>query len=447
VDHFKQDLIPFWTTPAALGSPVGNFPTVRGFDGRVLPAYDYRLSRMMGRQVFFYCAAYMVTGETRLLEYAQAGVDWLIGRAWDKEHGCWYPRLAADGTPVPGPVYAQDMAYAAMGLAAFYFVTRDPRSEEYLLKTRDLVFDPNTFWDARNQRVLDGMDPTLTSELDQEGGGWELVAMLDQINAYMIGVQPLLSDPARRAQWGRDIATLQKTIIREFWRDGIFWGQRDLVGQGGRHVDFGHILKSYWMVYLSDQNLGTELGKTVGDGLDNYVPSLPAMAYDSKRGLWGMAPKSPTEVQFGSSWWIYAECNQIAATWNLRAPGSMTPVLAKTLDGWLRWFVDRNYGEVIPEIQANGKPVWRWKPEDSAKVFDWKNGFHSAENALIAYIHAQALAGGPVSLYFAAEHPKGFVTKPYLFPGKELNRELGESFTVGGRTLTQLRADLAVELR
>lgn len=447
VDHFQRDLIPFWTTPVALGSPVGNFPTVRGFDGRLLAAYDYRLPRMLGRQIYFYCAAFMVTGEPKLLEYAQAGVDWLIGHAWDQTHGGWYPRLKADGTPLPGPMYTQDMAYAAMGLAAFYFVTRDPRSEEYLLKTRDLIFNANKFWDAKNQRVKDGLDASLTSELDQEGGGWELVALLDQVNAWMIGVQPLLSKPADRERWARDLQALGGTIVKDFWRDGIFWGQKDLVGQGGRHVDFGHTFKSYWMIWLIDQNLGASLGKTIGNGLETYVPSLLQLAYDPKHGLWGMAPRSPTEAQFGSSWWIYAESNQLAESWNLNTKGSLTPMLRKTLDGWLRYFVDRKYGEVIPEIQPNGRPAWHWTPDDPSKVGDWKNGFHSAENALMAYIHAQALAGGPVTLYFAAAQPQGFATKPYLFPGRETGRELGETFPLGERSLTKLRASLVVELR
>ena len=31
--HVTEDILPFWTTPAALGTPIGNFPTFRCNDG------------------------------------------------------------------------------------------------------------------------------------------------------------------------------------------------------------------------------------------------------------------------------------------------------------------------------------------------------------------------------------------------------------------------------
>jgi hypothetical protein len=34
--HLKYDLLPFWTTPEALGNPVGNFPTYRDNDGKLI---------------------------------------------------------------------------------------------------------------------------------------------------------------------------------------------------------------------------------------------------------------------------------------------------------------------------------------------------------------------------------------------------------------------------
>jgi hypothetical protein len=36
ITHIQNDLLPFWTTPAALGNPIGNFPTFRADDGSVI---------------------------------------------------------------------------------------------------------------------------------------------------------------------------------------------------------------------------------------------------------------------------------------------------------------------------------------------------------------------------------------------------------------------------
>lgn len=435
--HLERDLLPFWTTPDALGAPEGNFPTLRTMSGRAVPGC-HRLPRMMGRQVFAYCAGYLVTGDERLLVHARAGVDWLIEHGWDQENGGWHAELDALGHPTGShPKFAQDMAYAAMGLGAYFFVTRDPRAEDYLKRTHDLMFDPKRFWDAPNQRILDGMDASLKREVEQAGGGWELVAMLDQINAYMLLAQPVLTDPADRERWGRDLVVLGQSIIRNFLKDGIFWGQKKFVGTGGRHVDFGHTLKTYWMLRLIDQRLGT---RAFTELADREVPGWLKLAYDPQHGLWGESMNGRASANFGSPWWIYAECDQSAATQNLR-DHSLMGVLERTEAGWLEHFVDRKYGEVYAGLQPDGRPGRDWPESSTSKVWDWKNGFHSCEHALVMYIHGLALERKPVSLYFAAADPGHFQATPYVFAGRETGRERLGTFSLGGRKLTKLRLD------
>ena len=35
--HHREDLMPYWDRPEALGEPLGNFPSFRGRDGELLP--------------------------------------------------------------------------------------------------------------------------------------------------------------------------------------------------------------------------------------------------------------------------------------------------------------------------------------------------------------------------------------------------------------------------
>ena len=35
--HHREDLMPYWDRPEALGEPIGNFPSFRGPDGELLP--------------------------------------------------------------------------------------------------------------------------------------------------------------------------------------------------------------------------------------------------------------------------------------------------------------------------------------------------------------------------------------------------------------------------
>src|SRR5438034_9200652 len=78
VTHIRQDLLPYWTTPVALGNPIGNFPTFRANDGSVIDPRNpppevkeidkgetwllnrlgRQYTRTMSRQIYAYCVSY-----------------------------------------------------------------------------------------------------------------------------------------------------------------------------------------------------------------------------------------------------------------------------------------------------------------------------------------------------------------------------------------------------
>jgi mannose/cellobiose epimerase-like protein (N-acyl-D-glucosamine 2-epimerase family) len=378
--------------PEALGEPMGNYPTHRARDGRLIEE-TRRWPRMMGRQIFTYAVAFMLTGEPKYLVQAKAGVDWLVAHAWDQEYGGWYGILNEDGTPNQpyAPKYAQDMAYAAQGLAAYFFTTRDPLAEEYLLKTYQVIRE--TMWDGENNRVWDGIDRTMAREVDQSRGGWELVAILDQINAYMMISQPYLSQAEDRAAWEDTLILMGQSLIDHFLKDGYFWGQHAAPPRGGRHVDFGHTLKSFWMLNRMAQEFDVPAFEAT---VQEYAPHWIDLAYDEEYGFWGSTMSSWDSARYGSSWWIYVECQQFASTLNLSNDGAYTAKLTNTSRGWLEHFVDKEYGEVFQGIDRQGNtgdpPVY-----SNFKSSEWKNGFHSAEHALIMYLHGRMLEGSPPS--------------------------------------------------
>lgn len=429
--HLTRDLLPFWSSPEALGSPVGNFPTVRTRTGALAPE-TARWPRMLGRQTFVYALAYLATGEPQYLDWARAGVRWLIDKAWDHERGGWHARLTQAGEPDgAGDRSAQDSAYAAMGLAAYFFVTRDPEAERYLIKTRDLMFDPAYYWDAENRRVKDALDAAMSRERDQEGGGWELVALLDQINAYMLLVQPVLTRAEDRAQWAADLNTLGDSLVEHFWSEGIFFGQKTRVGRfGGRHTDVGHNFKSYWMLYGIDRRLGqSRYTRFVDWGVRPWIPQV----FNAEGGVWseGLRPWNEGNGEGGASWWGYAEADQLTATFNL-IDGRYTPILERTARTWLDNIVDTEYGEIFQGLNAEGRARAPGL-ESTSKVWEWKNGFHSVEHAVLLWMHGLHLEGRPVPLYFAlpaaqaAEAP----LRPYLWEGEVLSRTAGRPLSTG----------------
>lgn len=420
--HLREDILPFWTMPAAQGNPVGNFPMERQMDGKVT-ANTTRRPRMLGRQSFVYALGYLMTGDAALLALAQKGCQWLLDHAQDRSAGGWYARLDAQGKPVGNePKWAQDTAYALMGPAACYFLTRAHKYEEAILSTRDLLFDASKYWDATNKRIKDGLDTQLQQEADQENdGGWELVAQLDQLNAYMLLVQPVLQEASRREQMRKDMQTLGQTMLDHFFQDGIFWGVHNKKGQyGSRHVDFGHTLKSYWMLLQVDKRLPTHPFSSV---LQKHAADWLKRAYDAQYGGWANRMTSPTSIDYNGSWWIFAEADQFAATLNLADLGQVDK-LQKTLAFWKTHYVDARYKGVYDGRKRDGAG-WGWPVSSTSKCNQWKNGYHATEHALIMYIAGHHLENKPLSLYFAipAAQVDSFVARPYLFDGRVTKRE------------------------
>jgi len=435
--HLDEDLLPYWRMETAHGDPVGNFPTHRTMTGALAPETDRR-PRMLARQTYAYAMSYLMTGDPELLRLAKAGVDWILEHVPD-DRGGYHPVLREDGSPKPEEEkWAQDAAYVNLGLGAYYFVTRDPEAEAAILAGRDLLFDADTYWDEPHQRIRDGMSRDFTSPVDQFGdGGWELVAQLDPINAFMLLVQPVLSDPARREQFLDDLETLSQTMVDDFWQDGIFWGIHTNKGQlETRHVDFGHTLKAYWMVLQVDKRLE---GNPFHDFVAEYAPQWVDQAYDGDFGRWGNRPTRGGGTDWNSSWWTYAEEDQIAATLTMGG-GPFADELEQTAAHWIEDFVDdRAAKEVFDGVQRDGTP-WGWSDRSTSKCFEWKNGYHSVEHALVMYLFSSWRADEPAELWFAVPADRtDFEARPYFFAGRELDRTPGDAFEIDGRSLTPVR--------
>jgi mannose/cellobiose epimerase-like protein (N-acyl-D-glucosamine 2-epimerase family) len=444
VEHLEDDLLPYWEMEPARGDPVGNFPTYRTMTGQVATPAQRR-PRMLSRQTYAYATGYLLTGDPELLRLAKAGADWLMEHAPDPTFGGYHAVLNEDGTPSgSGAKTAQDAAYVMLGLGAYYFVTRDPAVEAEILEGRDLLFDPAVYWDEDDQRIVDALSADLTEEIDWAGegqpgdGGWEIVAQLDPINAFMLLTQPVLSDRTRRDQFLADMRTLSQTMIDHFFEDGLFWGAHNVRRYGTRHVDFGHALKAYWMILQVDKRLD---GSPFFDVIASNAPALLERAYDDNNGRWGKRPTSATNNEYGSDWWIYAESDQIAATLTMGG-AAFGDELENTAANWITDFVDdRPAGEVIPGIDEYGSPASDWPDSNTMKCWRWKNGYHSVEHALVMYLFSSWRTDRPAELYFAVpdDDASDFVARPYFFDGAEAGREPLDAIDVDGTSLRRVR--------
>ena len=424
IQHLREDLLPFWNLPDAWGPPQGNFPTYRCNDGRrydaVAPCDELRPGRgwgdetparrwvrMMSRQAYFYGVAFHLTGDPAMLDLARDGVEYLRAHAFERDTGSAVTWLE-DGKPGGPPVLertSQDLAYALVGLAMYHHLTRDPAVLQDIVRLKEHVF--REYWDERwgmlRWVVADSHD---TAEETRQ----ELVAQLDQVNAYLLLLTPALPEP-RRSAWKADLVRLARLMREKYFSPAqhMYWGTlhaRDSRSPGARHNDFGHSAKALWMT--------ERIGRLAGDDeLTRFATAEGTALLRRARlldGTWGSRPLADGSIDAGKEWWIYAELDQLCATLALRDPARAAD-LATSYAFWLRSMPDHDGHEVWGRVSADGTP------DRGLKVHLWKSGYHSAEHALVAYLTTQTLKGQAAVLYFAFRGAPGDY-RPYLFGGK-----------------------------
>ncbi|MFN1580830.1 AGE family epimerase/isomerase [Vibrio rotiferianus] len=431
LNHVKKGLAPYWMDEKAYGDPIGNFPTFRCNDGRKLdtenvcpelnrgwmtPHFGREYTRMKSRQTYAYGVLYHLTGDTQALELAKKGAYYLINELQDKEHGGFVSFTQNKQVGLKWTQRtSQDQAYALVGLAMYYYLTRDPNVEKVLIEQQKFIFD--------NYKVNDevGLAWVLEDGDEQSAKQHELVAQLDQINGYMLLVAPLLPEPYK-TQWLNDLKWLTNTLVEHYHSDKEqrFYGavhHKAVMQPNAKHNDFGHTIKAYWMTYLvgeqlqaSDwQQFAIEGMRTTLERAEYQFPFDTVSDYFSAELQNEWANKAIPAWQSrpysnGSSSWEWAELDQSAMTLAIldSKVGNVLPYTTRTfMDAW----VDHQYGGIGLEPK-------------STKAFHWGNGYHQFEHALIGTLTSGALNHQPITLYYANEQKPMPSFTPYYFKGK-----------------------------
>ena len=399
--HLDRDLKPFWTMADALGEPVGNFPTFRCHDGRrfdrttnpcpellnagawISDNLDREFLRMQSRQTYFYGVAYHLTGDARMLELAKAGA------AWIRRQG-----IEANAT-------TQDLAYAQLGPAMVYYLTRDPEVLDDILRRKEHIFRAYDDGEGLLLWVTEGEDRQRR----------ELVSQLDQINAYMLLLAPILPEP-HGTEWKRDLVRLAGGMVARYWDEGegMFRGTIHDPAQkllGSRHTDFGHTIKALWMIERTGRLTGR--ADLVAFARKN-APRVMERAWIRDSGCWATGIREDASLDRTLVWWSFAELDQMTATLALtdRAEARDLPAAYRC---WFGNMVDPEHHEVWGFVD----------PDDPSRHFAkahlWKNGYHSAEHALVGYLAAQELHREPARLWFAFD-AKAADVRAYLFDAR-----------------------------
>lgn len=436
LDHVTRELLPFWDMPDALasppGSPLGAFPSMRCDDGAAfsrekpcpeiarspwLAANRSRSLVALSRQTYGYGVAFHLTGEPRYLRYAKAGVDFIRQHAIDRDGGGMFTTESLDdGAWGPGVAQRnpQELAYGLLGMAFYYYLTRDADVLADIVAVKRHIF-------GRYQDRATGLLRWLLADHDAERASEvHLVAQLDQLNAYLLLLAPILPEPDRR-EWTRDAVTLARAMIRALYVPDarLFFLRADRPADtdpAHTGADFGHTIKAMWLARMAGLLAGDDA--LVAFAESNGPPVL-ARAYSDEAGAWSSGVLAGGAKDDDRSWWISCELDQFAASMALRDARNAR-YLPRTYAFWRRDFVDHAHGEVWTTLDG----VTHLPKGDAPKAWPWKSAYHTMEHALVGYVTGQATHRLPITLYYAfPAFPEPGTVRPYLYSGRIVREE------------------------
>ena len=421
--HHSDDLMPYWLVPDAFGDPLGNFPSFRDADGHVT-SETTRSASTLGRGVYGYSLAFMLTGDERFLTYARAGLDWIEAKLEDPVHGGYFAALDAMGEPSESTVTANkdlfDLASVGLGYAMYFNVTRDPAAEAKLLQIRDLIFGP--YYDAAANRLKDTLTYDLRTEVDTRNNGGDITNYLVPGTAMLLPTIGLLSDPARNVQFRTDLRNITQALIDRHKNSGaanpaerwMFWGRTARFNNfNALQTDYGHNIKSYAMVH----NANMLFADRPWSGLAADRTRMLDRAWDNPVGRWNQGPRSFAigNDEPDSSWWIHDEADQLLAAIDLTDGVTSTERLVRST----QFFLDKYVDHISPAHETWSRIARNPADTSLTKSATGKNMLHNMEHALILYLHGRMLEGRAARLYYAFPREQALTaeTRPYWFDG------------------------------
>jgi hypothetical protein len=79
------------------------------------------------------------------------------------------------------------------------------------------------------------------------------------------------------------------------------------------------------------------------------------------------------------------------------------------------------------------------------KYDEWKNEFHSTEQALVLFLVGKTLEKKEIKLYFAVDEKESttFIAKPYVFYADEISRKKIETMEIDHQTLQKIEVSFS----
>jgi mannose/cellobiose epimerase-like protein (N-acyl-D-glucosamine 2-epimerase family) len=137
-NHLTTELLPFWLTRCR-DDQNGGFLTHFDNNGQDT-GEDEKSLIAQARTVYTMASAHRAGyGDGQCAEYAKHGVDFMIDKMWDSEHGGFFWTVDRQGNVAIDKKILYGLSFAMYALSEYTLATQDPRGADYAIRVFDLV--------------------------------------------------------------------------------------------------------------------------------------------------------------------------------------------------------------------------------------------------------------------------------------------------------------------
>lgn len=408
VSYLNNCLLPFWisrTVDKEYGGFLTHFDEFGNDSGE-----DEKSLIAQSRSVFTYSSAHRAGyGGGKLAEMARHGVDFLLNKMWDEEHGGFYWMMNRKGEVVIDEKIVYGHSFAIYSLSEYTLATGDPRGREYAEKVFDLLqkHAVDTFyggywemfhrnWELKGPGAAGGDRKTLDAHMHLMEAFTTLYECTGQQvhRRKLLESIELLTKKIMHPQYG--------TGIPQFWADwtvapqikfDIVWGWDRFSEDGQKasaedNTSYGHNSEFAWLLMhaldilklpydLHHDQIQKSFSHSVDNGIDwefggVFVEGSHAgEVYDREKEFWQQA-----EMLIGMlDAYRYLKDEKY---WN-----AYVNVHRFVFDK----MINHKLGEWWPLMTRQGEPIWRHMSHS------WKINYHDVRSMVQSVVRLDKLLG------------------------------------------------------
>ena len=367
-EHLVNDLIPFWQ---GLKDEENG-----GFYGYL--SYDLKLDKkavkgciLNSRILWFFSNAYMLLGDSSLLESATHAYQFLKDYCVDNEFGGVFWSLAYDGTPEDTTKHTYNQAFSIYALASYYDASKNPEALEIAWKLYDLVESKCKDEYGYLEAFTRNFEPEENDKLSENGVIAEktMNTLLHVFEAYTELYRVTKEEKAaKQIRFMMDIIK-DKVFNKEIGRQEVFFDKtwNSLIDL----YSYGHDIETAWLVdrgleVLDDEaytNMLSPITKIITENIYNRAYIDHSLVNEAENGV----------VDTTRVWWVQAEA--VVGFLNGYQKQGDKKFLDASEDIWnyiKEYFIDKRNGS-----------EWFWSvkedhtPNEKPIVEPWKCPYHN----------------------------------------------------------------------